>query len=1084
MIGCLWEFPSTPRNENGLTCFPNNQTHEKRFIWVSIDQTLPSLTGFSECALRELRMILQQKSGNKRVRVKCLSPFEHRGYELGLDFESPRINFKVRDRLVNMINRALGNLTSNGFDPRYPPKQSGVSWSFRNHYCFPQACFSKWTVSETLQCHRALDNQDLRVELKPDSEWRYRCLRSSIKSKLSCATDLYKTRNLSVNDIEVVFMLGPKTIGWAWRCTSSFSSSKLPNLRYALKGTGKVELNNWKETELEALDKSVEQGWLYLEPINSTSKDSKIRDADIEDGEIVETMPISEVASPIDEVGLRNIEASNNKRANPHKSAIEKLVHEYGNREFPEPRDEPWLRLLQKHGISKADYTDWLKLESCNFERPPTSKDNGISSPTQSSATLPSALSIPSVPLKTAKPGAQVSNENEVMIVRETSVSPTMLQIREQFVNRQSKTFDNVYGQLLDRCILEAKELLEEQHTVQMATLNTKLLEVGQEKVALEDQTLILQDRLEKKSNELDKSKDEIAVKNADTKKYIDSLFHENTTAKKEKESAEAESLAFLENGKTLQRELNESKARRDEMELANSSLVQQMEELTKGKNGAEANSMEWKEKFEAKKYEMDSEFGKWNGAFTEINTRRLELKEEMKTLKDCISKLRAINEAEIASAQKTRERVGREMALQDLKFGQEKEFEAIKRAHLEHIQLVRNTEYCRRLEDGQSTQTNEKRLQSLATNPTMEQKESTPRDQNMDQNMDEQIAVGFAGYRQIAPKRLAHSPMQPAPIQPVPIQSPVASTPVLVSVNHFNFYYELGLLPQSPGPEIIPSKLSVFNHAFLEKVFGGYTNFWNNVNMQLMLEHKPRRRNNNDVCWPRILKIHNDTAPGFDLRQRPSIGKHGALLLIRDLDDKIFVGNEYPTFLNTVQGHAVYIGQYKIIKQIVNDPSVHPLGLEFKDYLLKNQLKIERGRSWSKKQFGNRRPIKNIHSMLTAFEKDCIKTSWTVFEYVGFDLKSYEALLTKYSQIEPFCNRKRGIPLVDADGGFEHTLLNEILNSSSLKKRVHDVEDSSECERKRLKKSHDNGTSKSPSVREIEDDSTIVVDVSPRRLR
>ncbi|KAF7863246.1 hypothetical protein EAF04_007328 [Stromatinia cepivora] len=1032
MIGCLWEFPSTPRNENGLTYFPNNQTHEKTINLDSDRSKIAVSYWIFRMRIEGITNDLAAKTG------------EQTSYELGLDFESPRMNFKVRDRLVNMISkrftflapqillsiiidRALGNLISNGFDPRYPPKQSGVSWSFRNHYCFPQAFFSKWTISEILQCHRALDNQDLRVELKPDSECRYRCLRSSIKFKLSCATDLYKTRSLSVNDIQVVSMLGPKTIGWTWRCTSSFPSSKLPNLRYALKGTGKVELNNWKETELEALDKSLN--------LSNEKIDSKIREADIEEGEIVETISISEVASPTEESRPVNIEASNNKKANPYKSAIEKLVHEHGNREFLEPRDEPWLRLLL-----------YRLFESCNFERPPTSKDNGISSTslsTQSSATLASALSIPSVSSKTAKPRAQVPSSKEVMIAPETNVSPTVLQIREEFADRQSKIFNSFYREILDRCILEAKELLEGQHAPQTATVNTKLIEVGQEKVALEDETLILQDQLERKSNERNKSKDEFVIKNTDTQKYIDSLCLERTTAEKERENAEGESLALLENGKTLQRELNQSKARLDEMDLANSSLVQQIEELSKEKSEAEANSMEWKEKFEAKKYEMDSKFGEWSQAFTEINTRRLELKEEMKILGGYIPKLRAMNVAGIASAQKTGERIGREMVLQDLKFSQGEEFEAIKRAHLEHIQLVRNTEYYRGLKDGQSTQINEKRSKSVTANPIMDQKESVPPDQNIDQNMHKQIVVGVSGYRPIAPKRLAHSLIQPvsiqpalirsAPIQSVPIQSPVPSTPVPVSFNHFDFHYELGQLPQSPGPEIIPSKLSVFNHAFLQKVFG----------------------------------------------------KHGALLLIRDLDDKVFAGNEYPTFLNTVQGHAVCIGQYRIFKLLVNDRSLNFLGLEFKDYLLKNQFKLERGKKWSKKQFGNRQAIKSIHSLLTAVEKDCIKTSWTVFEYVGFDLESYEALLTQYSQIEPFCNRKKGIPLIDVDGGFEHTFLNELLTSSSLsKKRVHDVEDSSESERKWLKMSHDDGTLKSTSVQELDDDSTIVMDVSPRRLR
>lgn len=641
---------------------------------------------------------------------------------------------------------------------------------------------------------------------------------------------------------------------------------------------------------------------------------------------------------------------------------------------------------------------------------------------------------------------------------------------------------------------MEANELLEERHNFQIATLNTKLLEVGQEKIALEDQTLILQDQLKKKSNELNKLKDEFMVKNADTQKYIDSLCLERTTAK-EKEKVEEESLALLENGKPLQRELNESKARLDEMDLANSKLSQEIEELNKEKNEAKANSIMWKERFEAKSWEMDSKFAEWRQAFTNMNTWRLEMAKKMNNLKSCIPELTAMNEAWIASAKKIGERIGREMALQDLKFDQEKEFDAIKRAHLEQIQLVWNTEYYRGLRDGQGSQINEKISKSMAANPTMDRKELVTLGQNMDQNMHKQMAVGASGCSLIAPKRFAHSPMQSYPIQPAHIQSPVISTSAPVSVDHFNFDYELGLLPQSPGSGIIPSRLSVFNHAFLREVFDGLQqDFWSNDNMQLMLDRKIRQipesmlphLNKNDVCWSRLLKIHNDTAPHIDVKQRPSIGKHGALLLIHDLDEKVFVGNEYPIFLNTVQGHAVYIGQYKIVKQIVNNPSVHPLGIKFDNYLGKNQLKTQRGICWSKEQFGNKRPFRGVYDMLAGLEKDRIETSWTVFEYVGFDLENYEKLLLWYSQIEPFCNRKKGIPLIDVEGGFEHGFLNELLVSSSLKKRMSDAEDLSGGDRKRVKMSRDDGILKSSSVQEVEDldDSTIVVNVSPRRFR
>ncbi|KAI9645438.1 hypothetical protein NHQ30_006177 [Ciborinia camelliae] len=888
----------------------------------------------------------------------------------------------------------------------------------------------------------ALRNQDLSVELIPDSAWRHRSLQSSITSKLSCTTDLWKTNSLSMCDVEKIFLLGPETMGWRWRRTIN-----CPQFSYALKDTGNIQLHQWEVLDLEAIDQAIERGWLYLEPIDGSSRgreltylsrepnlsnekaDAEIREGNSEECKIARNSSVSNAASPPKKPGLANIEASNNNESN-----------------------------------------------SQHTESPPTS------SPTPTSQLISSSSS------SVTNSKSLSSSHNNLVDAPEIVVSRTISQIREEFNNLQREIFNKFYGNLIQQHILEVRESLNEQHLSEMVVINNKLAaldahlaQVIGENSALEADNSKLRDQLQTKSNGLHSSMDECKIKDVYIQRCIITLFRQSTLAKEERERIEMENLALIEKGKTLQRELDESHVKMDGLNLANLNLSRKVQESAEEKNKANANEVKWKEEFEALKCEVDAKFDKSSQVIIETTKRRLELEEERNRLEDEISKIRATDEAEVADARTTGECDGRKTILQDLNFIEKGDSDGIQRAHMENIQLARNTEYNQGWKDGQSTETSEKMLQSLAATAILEQKEtpiqSIQPEQGVSQGLHERSAAGCAEHQLTASERLE--------------RSPVPSTVAPLSTSNFNIHYELGLLTQYPGREIIPSKLTIFNHAFLGKTLGGFDAFWNTMQLTQKIGTRNIQRG---PGWPRILKIHDGREPHSHFEQQPSIGKHGALLLIRGLDDKYIPEMEYPTFLNTVQGHAVYIGQYKVVKQHVNETTEPLLGLEFLDYL----TQTPRGKRFFLKRTGDR--TVGEHSVITAFDNGNIRTSWTVLKYVGFDLKGYEALLTQYSQIQPFCRRKKGIPLEDVDGGFEHTLLNEILNSSSTK-RVHDVDDGSGSERKRAKimvpismqpqstdaldKSQRQDTRKLPSVQELEDEeSTIVVDVSPRRLQ
>ncbi|TGO80586.1 hypothetical protein BELL_0004g00120 [Botrytis elliptica] len=583
-----------------------------------------------------------------------------------------------------------------------------------------------------------------------------------------------------------------------------------------------------------------------------------------------------------------------------------------------------------------------------------------------------------------------------------------------------------LYEELLSRRILETKKFLEEQHTVQITALNLEMSKVS----------------------------DELA--NNWT------IFR---SANDEKEKVATAHSALQARVEVLRRELDECNSSQRDLFLANQDLCQRIENTTKEKYEAEANAKRWKEKCDAKHEAMVWNLGILNTMLKDITAQRLELEYEKKEFKEDVSQLCAGKELGTMNAQTSGQLVYQKVALQDNEFSQPDVFTGIKQAHLQHILLVREIEYNRGLKDGQSTQVNKGTSQVLSATAIVGQELPSLQSKDKEQKLHERIVAKPTELGIKAPDRPKHPPVQ-ATLAPKVVKS-------------FNVEYEIGLLPQSLGYKILPSKLSLFNHTFLKQVYGGGADFWNN--MELAMEIGPPH----DMYRNRILKIHSDSQPGVYFGQRPIMGQHGALLLIHGLDDNSFgiesIPTEgYPTFLNTVQGHAMYVGNYTVTKQHVNHCSEHLFGLEFREYLSKDESNEHRFIEWFQKETGADAATTSIglSKIVTAFKKGVIRTSWTVLEFVGFDLEHYEGLLKMYAQIQPFCNRGKGIPLKDVQGGFQHLFLNELLGTST--KRVHDIENPSESERKRLKAAQQDEKQAS-QPQESEDELTIVVDTTPR---
>ncbi|TGO70413.1 hypothetical protein BOTNAR_0001g00490 [Botryotinia narcissicola] len=526
-------------------------------------------------------------------------------------------------------------------------------------------------------------------------------------------------------------------------------------------------------------------------------------------------------------------------------------------------------------------------------------------------------------------------------------------------------------------------------------------------------------------------------------------IFH---TANGEKEKAATAHSALQAKVEVLRRVLDECNLSRLHLYLANQDLSQRIGNKTKEKSEAETNAKRWKERCDAKHEVMVWHLGILNTMVKDITAQRIELEDEKKEFKEDLPQLCAGKEPGTMNVQTAGQLVDHKAALQDTGSSRPDVFRVLKQAHLQHILLIRDIEYNRGLKDGQSIQ----ELQSL---------------HSQDQDKLHDKIVAKATELEIkAPDRLKHPPVQENFAPKV--------------VKSFNVEYELGLLPQSPGCKILPSKLSVFNHTFLKQVYGGDADFWNN--MELAMEIRPPH----DMYQNRILKIHNDSQPRMHFGRRPSIGQHGALLLIHGLDVNS-LGIEsiptkgHPTYPNTVQGHAMYVGNYTVAKQHMNHGSEHLFGLQFIDYLLKNESNTHRFIKWFQKENGHSWATTTIelNQLIAAFKKGTIRTSWAVLKFVGFDLEHYEGLLERYAQIQPFCNRRKGIPLKDVQGGFEHSFLNELLSTSM--KRACDVEDECKSERKRLKSSQRIEMLKRLSDHQpyLEDSDTIIVDATPRIL-
>ncbi|KAF7901062.1 hypothetical protein EAF00_003283 [Botryotinia globosa] len=588
-----------------------------------------------------------------------------------------------------------------------------------------------------------------------------------------------------------------------------------------------------------------------------------------------------------------------------------------------------------------------------------------------------------------------------------------------------------LYEELVSRRILETKEFLEEQHTVQITALNLQMSKVS----------------------------DELA------KNWI--ICH---TANNEKEKAATAHSALQTRVEVLRRVLDECNSYRRIFYLANQDLSQRLENTTKEKYEAEANAKRWKERCDAKHEAMVWHLGILNTMVKDISAQRIELEDEKKEFKEDFPQLCAGKELGTMNVQTAGQLIDHKVALQDTGSSRPDVFTVIKQAHLQNILLVRDVEYNRGLKDGQSTQVNEGRLQVLRATTIIGQELPSLQSQDKEQKLHEKTVAKATELEIKASDRPKHPPVQ-ASFAPKVVKS-------------FNVEYELGLLPQSPGCKILPSKLSVFNHTFLKQVYGGDADFWNN--MELAMEIKPPH----DMYQNRILKIHNDSQPRMYFGRRPTIGQHGALLLIQGLDVNS-LGIEsiptkgHPTYLNTVQGHAMYVGNYTVTKQHMNHGSEHLFGLEFIDYLLKNESNTQRFIKWVQKENGHGWTTTTIelNQLIAAFKKGTIRTSWAVLEFVGFDLEHYEGLLERYVQIQPFCNRRKGIPLKDVQGGFEHLFLNELLSTST--KRVRNVEDEWESERKRLKSSQRIEMLERLSAHQPEfvDSDTIIVDATPRTL-
>lgn len=406
-----------------------------------------------------------------------------------------------------------------------------------------------------------------------------------------------------------------------------------------------------------------------------------------------------------------------------------------------------------------------------------------------------------------------------------------------------------------------------------------------------------------------------------------------------------------------------------------------------------------------------------------EANKRRLELEENDKKRQGEMLELRRTMQIAIATVRTGGERFGRENAVQKIENTDKK----VPLARSEQIWFVKNTKHKRDLNDRQQIRLNVD-LQSLASSAIKELKDIPtqsilPAD-NISRGLQSQSPAGCVENTCISRKLFkdCSPPLAPAP---VPLASTLASTPAMVIYRRFDIDHELKLFDQSPGCGNIPSKLCGFNHAFLGRfVVGGSlkNSFWKDMQLTLTTaKSKPTKEGL--IGWSHVLKIYDDRHPYPKCTNKPTAGKHGALLSVSELFDDAICGMIYPTFLITVDSHALYIGQYRVVKRHFNSPN------EFKfdshEYLwssTRKGFKFVRAKTPAHESYNNTQ-TRRKHRVDTVFSIEIgVRTSWTVLQFVGFDLESYEKLPTKYSQTEPFCRRKR-LPLVDVECGFEHTL-------------------------------------------------------------
>lgn len=144
-------------------------------------------------------------------------------------------------------------------------------------------------------------------------------------------------------------------------------------------------------------------------------------------------------------------------------------------------------------------------------------------------------------------------------------------------------------------------------------------------------------------------------------------------------------------------------------------------------------------------------------------------------------------------------------------------------------------------------------------------------------------------------------------------------------------------------------------------------------------------------IGWSHVLKIYDDRRPYPKCTNKSTAGKHGALLSISELFDAAICGMIYPTFLITVDSHALYIGQYRVVKRHLNGPNEFKSDLHEYLWSTRKGFKFVRAKTPAHENYNNTQ-TRRKHRVNTVFSiENGVRTSWTVLQFAGFDFESYE---------------------------------------------------------------------------------------------